>query len=411
MKTHLMNNSILFLHTTGDWWDQRVFYKQMPALKKTGFFITYLISTDDKKISMDYDFINISKVEAKKARYTGGISLLKIIELKKYDVFQICNIELLPLGIIIKALTKKKVFYDCREDHFNSMLYSKVWFPKSVRVIMAYLVKVLEAISQMMYDGFIVSDPAIYKMKKHISEDKKILFHNLPLRSQFENLDSNGRKKYDLVVLGSMSMRTGVLDVIKAIAVLKKQGIDMNIKLIGDPSIDKLLYENIMHIISEECLEYQVQITGKIPYNKIPEELVECKIGLVPLLDMPKFRNNIAAKQFEYMAAGLPVISSMLPPQKIYIEEWHNGMFYKPGDIKELVDKIKYLHENPKEISRMGNNGKKLIMNQLYAEKEQDEYAMYYYKWVGGVNKKNGSSQNFVGGIKNAHMTIPDEQA
>jgi glycosyltransferase involved in cell wall biosynthesis len=382
MKTHLKNNNIIYLHTTGDWWDQRIFYKQMPALEKAGFNITYLISTDDEKLNMDYDVINIPKSEAKKARYTGGISLLKIIELKKYDVFQICNIELLPLGVIIKAITKKKVFYDCREDHFNSMLYSKVWFPKSIRVILAYIVKGLEAISQIMYDGFIVSDPAIYKMNKYMPENKKILFHNLPLKSQFENIENKNAKKYDLVVLGSMSMRTGVLDVIKAISVLKKQGINIKIKLVGDPSKDKVLYENIKNIVRDECLECQVQITGKIPYSKIPEELTDCKIGLVPLLDMPKFRNNIAAKQFEYMAAGLPVIASMLPPQKIYIEEGHNGMFYKAGDVKELVEKIKYLHENPNEISRMGENGKKLIMNHLYSEKEQDEYAIYYVKSV-----------------------------
>ena len=301
-----MNKSkkkLIFIQTTGAWWDHRYYFKQMPALCETAD-VSYLIREDEtfkKDKNIKFDVIQISKKKADWARKTGGVNLLiKLVKMRP-DGIQLCNIELLPLGILLALFTKSKVFYDCREDHFHAMLHSKVWFPIWLRYILAYGVKFLEFFASKTFTGFVDSDPAIYNFHKYISKNKKMIFYNMALKSQFNLVDRNDNKEFFFCVLGSMSIRTGVLDVVKAFSVINQLGYDCKLKLIGNPHFDKILSKSINDVISSKNLSNMIKITGKVPYHKVPFELAECKVGIIPLLNIPKFQNNIATKQFEYV--------------------------------------------------------------------------------------------------------------
>jgi len=320
---------VLFLHTTGDWWESRYQFKQIPALRANGFEVYHVIRAQNTDELADDNIIQIPNNEVKWIRSSGGINLFFRILRLKHSVIQICNLELLPLGILLSIITKKKVFYDCIEDHYNAMLQSKTWLPKWSCKILALGVKLTEGIASLTFKGFIVSDPSIYKTHKLLPNYKKVLFYNMPPKKIFEIINSDSKvKKYDLVVLGSMSVRTGVLDVLEAISMLKIDGIYVNVKLIGDPFKDKQLKARILDIIKVNNIEEQITITGKIPFEQVPQQLSVCKIGVIPLLNLPKFQNNIAMKQWEYMALGMPVITSNLIPQNLFIKENFNGLFY-----------------------------------------------------------------------------------
>ena len=68
-----MNKSILFIHTTGDWWESRYQYKQIPALINAGYNVIHLIKDQDTSACNNCNFI---KVLSKKIRTTGGLILL-----------------------------------------------------------------------------------------------------------------------------------------------------------------------------------------------------------------------------------------------------------------------------------------------------------------------------------------------
>lgn len=380
-----MKKNILFVHTTGSWWDHRYYFKQMPALVNAGLSVTYLVSASEEIHNPKIKSIVVSEKISKRARISGGFNLLGTVLKSDCNLIQICNLELLPLGVFLALFTKKKIFYDCREDHYNAMLYSKVWFPKWIRLFLATGVKVVEFMASKTFTGFIVSDPAIYKMHRYMPVKKKVLFYNMAINQQFENeriKSINTQKVYDLVVLGSMSIRTGVLNVVEALAALKKQDFILKLKLIGNPRVDQSLWEKIEKLIQKENLKDQICITGKLPYAKVPKELMDCKIAIIPLLDLPKFRNNMATKQFEYMAAGLPIISSRLQPQQYFIQEGFNGLFYEPGNTTDLVAKIQILFEKPEFAKKLASNGLQKTMEDWNSENQQNKYVDFYLKRI-----------------------------
>ena len=89
-----------------------------------------------------------------------------------------------------------------------------------------------------------------------------------------------------------MSRRSGIyvlLDILKTFA---KEGRKVRTLLIGSPDREDM--DNIKSVISEANIENDVTITGRIPFIKVRNVLTQAKIGLVLLLDCPKFHNNIA---------------------------------------------------------------------------------------------------------------------
>src|SRR5690606_23476484 len=123
------------------------------------------------------------------------------------------------------------------------------------------------------FTGFIDSDPAIYKFHTAMPARKKMIFYNMALKEQFNQVDRTKEKKYDFTVLGSMSVRTGVLDVVNAIGELKMRGIKTTLKLIGSPEIDPVLGIQIQQSIDKYKTAKQIVTTGRIPYFEIPAAL------------------------------------------------------------------------------------------------------------------------------------------
>lgn len=359
------------MHTTGDWWESRYHYKQIPALIEDGFKVTHLYSKQKRNEPLNYDFI---EVKQEFIRMTGGLNLLlRVLNSRKKNI-QICNVELLPLGIVLSLFFRKIIFYDCIEDHFNSILHSKTSIPKPVRYFLAYYIRFLELIASKTFSGIILSDPFLYESST-AKPDQKMIFYNMPPNNLITHFKPDDEKTIDLVVLGSMSVRTGVIDVINAVCLLREKNIKL--KLIGDPFIDKDLRILINEKLANKELKEKIVITGKVPFTEAIKELKSCKIGVIPLLDLPKFRNNIAMKQWEYMAFQMPVITSRLRPQSYFIKEGVNGMFYEAGNVEELVKAVLKFTDNPGLINQMGSNGRNFVVKEWNAQTQQAKYIKF----------------------------------
>ncbi|PXA68669.1 glycosyltransferase family protein [Cryobacterium arcticum] len=56
-----------------------------------------------------------------------------------------------------------------------------------------------------------------------------------------------------------------------------------------------------------------VALLGSVPYSEVPSLLAQARVGLLPLSDSPSNRGRSPMKLFEYLAAGLLVVSKETP--------------------------------------------------------------------------------------------------
>ena len=121
----------------------------------------------------------------------------------------------------------------------------------------------------------------------------------------------------------------------------------------------------------------QVHIELGHVHAKPAEQTHEIR-GLIPFLDMEKYHKNIATKMFDYMAAGLAVVASDLPPQRQVVEGAGCGTLIEPEDSNAFVIVIKDLLADPEQAYLMGKNGWTAIQDQYcWEEEEKKLFALY----------------------------------
>ena len=79
-------------------------------------------------------------------------------------------------------------------------------------------------------------------------------------------------------------------------------------------------------------------------------------------ITMNQIRDNRAAnpvKVVEYLSMGLPTVCSAVGGITGTIEDGFDGFLVKPGDVKDLEEKLERIILNPERSKEIGENGRK----------------------------------------------------
>jgi len=347
------------------------------------------------------DIIQVIQAENDYSAYDKNITIIRVKPTNSYlyktiypwiNLFMLCrincdiyhcgNIELLPVAPVLKLLTNKKVVFDFHEDYFV-FIQGKPYLKGVIKKVITLLVRKLIELNIKYLDGFIWGDEGVYdkynRSNKSLKEKPNVLIHHFPLSSNFaiSNSEISITKKFEIVYLGTMSENGGIFDMLNAIKLVKKSIPGVKALFIGKPLIH--IKDNFDVFISENVLWDNIMVTGKVPHSEVQNYLIKAKIGLIGLRDLPKFRIQSATKLFEYMALGVPIISSDLPPERLFMEDGIHGYFYSPGNYYDMADKILKLLRNDLLLTEMSENCKKTyIENKYYAEAEIDHLEHFY---------------------------------
>lgn len=140
-----------------------------------------------------------------------------------------------------------------------------------------------------------------------------------------------GIEKNELVLffMGWIYHFAGIKEVAKEIGEKNLQ--DIKLMVVGDGDA----FNDLEEISDSYQLGEQLVLTGKQPYNKIPEFIAASDVCILPAYrDEEIMQDIVPIKIYEYMAMGKPVIATNLPGIKAEFGEL-NGVFYvdQPEDV------------------------------------------------------------------------------
>jgi len=127
--------------------------------------------------------------------------------------------------------------------------------------------------------------------------------------------------------------------------------------LIGDGAAIPSIKEKIRR----RGLEKHFFFSGWVPFENVPAFISACDVGLVILPDISSARIRVTLKGFEYWACEKPIVVPNLPALNEVVQPWQTGLFYTPGDPKDLAEKTCALLEDRQLSRRMGETGRKLV--------------------------------------------------
>jgi glycosyltransferase involved in cell wall biosynthesis len=165
-----------------------------------------------------------------------------------------------------------------------------------------------------------------------------------------------GIEEDDLVLffMGTLFNFSGLKEVALELAKMKDEKPNIKLLLVGKG--DAL--DDLQKIREEHHLENQIILTGRQPFERIPEFLAAADICMLPAYNNGIMRDIVPIKMYEYMAMGKPVITTKLPGVMKEFGEDH-GVIYvdKPEDV---IKKAIGLIENG-SIEKEGGKARKFV--------------------------------------------------
>ena len=145
------------------------------------------------------------------------------------------------------------------------------------------------------------------------------------------------RDRLDIVYLGLLEIPRGVGELLQAAAILRKANVPFRLRIVGDGRDRQLLEAEAREL---GLTNANVEFLGRLEHERALQVVSSAQIGIVPHHADEAWNTTIPNKLFDYMAAGLAVVSSdAIPPARI-LAETNAGLIFRSGDARSLAQAL-----------------------------------------------------------------------
>ena len=178
-----------------------------------------------------------------------------------------------------------------------------------------------------------------------------------------------GIRKDEIVIgyAGSFWYVEGVPILLQAFKNITKKHSKIKLAIMGDVYLLNS-DDDIARLVKDMNLQDAVILIPSQPHEEVPKFLSAFDILCCPKIDC---EINMAAnpvKVPEYLSMGLPTVASAVGGIIDTIEEGVDGFLVKPGDVKDLEEKLEWIIQNPEQAKEIGENGRKTAIDKYSYE-------------------------------------------
>ncbi len=346
--------------------------------------VSVLTSSSNQKISKEFSKIKIHRVKTYQIKkfklievffnyfsFYINATLFILINYKKLNadkvfIFQPSPIFIGLLGLLIKKLTKAKIYLWVLD-----LWPDTVFDYKFIRKY-SFFGKLLSLITQEIYKGcekiFIHCKPFERQVKKYTN--KKCIFLPSPAEDIFENSLKHkfNKSKINILFAGNIGQSQSFDDIIRSLS--KKEFANINLTIIGNGRkinrLKKLVNENI---------NKNIILKDRVSINEVKKFYDKTDFFFISLIDLNTFKKTVPGKFQSYLKFGKPILGIINGETNRLIKKYNCGYSVNNGETKKLNNilmKIKNLSQS--EYNKLCKNGvnaykknfdKKLIINTL----------------------------------------------
>lgn len=355
--------------------DIRIFLKMCSSLSKKGYIVNLVVA--DGEGDELCNGVNIfdagNKATGRIERMTKTVnSVFEKAKKLNSDIYHLHDPELIPIGIRLKKLGKIVIF-DAHED-LPKQLKSKPYLNIFFRWLLPIVFEAYEKYAFKKFDALIGATPSITNKLKKINPNS-FAVNNYPILGELNagiNRVWNDRAN-EICYLGGIAEIRGIKQVIASL----DETPNVKLNLAGRFS-EKQVEDEVKSWVSWK----QVNELGFINREEAAIVLGRSKAGVVTFHNYPNHIDAQPNKMFEYMSAGLPIITSNFPMWKEVVEGNNCGICVDPMDTHAIAGAINYIISNPKEAEHMGINALAAINNKYNWSVEENTLLKLYKELV-----------------------------
>ncbi len=350
-----MNGKVCHLTSVHGRYDNRIFFKECCSLAANGWEVNLVVA--DGKGDETLNGVNIWDVGAHPGRLKRFFSASRKVYKKGValdaDIYHFHDPDLIPFGLKLKR-RGKKVFYDSHEDYRTQILI-KAWINKYLRQLVSFLFGKYENHAMRRFDGILVPQTGMIKYFDHLNKNTVFVANTIIIDNKFDLAQKDYNNKICFHP-GTLSKERGVINMVKAFEYLDEE----ELILAGTFESEKLL-ETTKNLKGWSKVNY----LGKRPYEEIKTYHEKASVGLILFENVGQYHFAYTVKLFEYMFFGTPVLLPNFGDWIAFNETYQCGITVDPDNAEEVAQKIKYLNENPEIKAKLGQNGRKAVLEEL----------------------------------------------
>ena len=163
-----------------------------------------------------------------------------------------------------------------------------------------------------------------------------------------------------MLYLGGMERNRGSELMVDAFARVLREMPAARLLVVGHFMPSELEEEILAHA-ARLGIAGSLTLTGRVPFETIGRYLQQAVVGWVTWQPARKNQKNIPTKLFEYMAYGLPVVSSDLLSTRPFVHDGVNGYRVRADDSAAHAAAILALLHDPQYAAQLGRAGQLLV--------------------------------------------------
>ena len=325
--------------------DSRVRARQIEAMLAAGWDVTYAASFSDHGLAVpDTDSLRAVDLPRARGRHRGRALLAarRLIRSRgaEHDIVILHDPELLLAAI---GLPNTRVVWDVHEDTVAS-IELKPWLPRPVRRLAGAGVHLLERWAES-HVWMLLAEES-YQDKYHRTH---LVVPNTVRVPAEVSPSGNGWAVY----IGALTEARGATELIETGRILARSSAGrVRLRLVGaaPPSIATRLRE----AQGEGILQWD----GFLPSREAMGVLDGAAAGLSLLHDQPNYRISMPTKVLEYMAHGVPVVTTPLPLAERIVTSTGAGLVVPFGGPAATAEAVLRLADDPELRAAMAEAGR-----------------------------------------------------
>jgi len=342
--------------------DNRVFFREARTLARAGHEVTLISVHDRDEVHDGIRIVALPRVPRWRRPVLWWLLLRRALATDA-DIFHFHDPELLFVIPLLRLRSGRPTVYDVHEA-YPEFFAVKDYLPAWVRYPMAWMFRVLEPHLARLHSALVFADDATPSAFRRLTRPKVVL-HNFPdtelIQAGGTRLETVATREPVVIYLGGLERNRGSRLMIEAFAQVHRKHPEARLLHVGH-FMPPELEQEVLRDAQRHGLGEAVRFVGRVPFDEVGRHLERAAVGWVTWQPYPKNQKNVPTKLFEYMAYGLPVVSSDLDSTRRFVDDGVSGKLVRADDAGAHAEAIIDLLEDRRAAAAIGLRGREQVL-------------------------------------------------